>query len=152
MEAGRAALERSLRGTARSSGCVGAGTLALGVFLAAVHLLRLDPTVDEIPPFGVLLLYAFACLFAVAGATLIRTAVVRHRASARVLLRLLDHEPDRIERIRVDCLDGEEQSQPVVEVVVRGGAVHRVLVPSADVDAVLAYLTERAPGATDAPP
>jgi hypothetical protein len=154
MDAGRAALERALRATARNTGCVGGGMIALGIFVAAVHGLRLDASVDDVPTLGVLVLYAVGATFAGAGAWLVRAALVRHRARGKELLRVLDDEPERIERVWESIVPDEEAQRgpPAVHVRLRDGDEHVVLLPAAAVTSVVDYLRRRAPAAASEGP
>lgn len=77
-------------------GCVGAGTLGLGLFLASLHALAIDPSTRSMGLAMVLLLYGVALLFVAVGALMLGVAVFRSGRDVAALEGLLVASPQEV--------------------------------------------------------
>jgi hypothetical protein len=148
----RQILERALRSSARKTGCIGFGVLALGAFMIALHAARLDPSAAKMSTAGVVALYFFGVLFVFTGLAGIYVALVKSASQARAILHALDTDPSAIERIEsfVIKTQGAENlpgGQHGVRFFLRGSPMWQVLTSKDDVEPIVRYVRSRAPHA-----
>ncbi len=146
-----AVLRRSMRRTGLIQVIAGGVCSTSGAFLLALHLLRLDRSLRKMPLAGVLVLDLLGLALMALGAFLVLYGLFRAATHNRELMRRLRHEPSRIasfQQVNVNTTVGGQAVRTTSSVHIRGtdGKKWQIMVPGAEVAALLHWLGERTRG------
>jgi len=147
-----ALLVKALGRTGWQMGCVGIGTLLLGGFMVAMHALSLDPDTANMNIGGIIALYFFGGLFALVGLLMLYVAFIKGPSQNKKLLTVVRESPGRMSHVygKVIKTRGAENlpgGQHCVCIHLDDGSFYQLLVAAGDMEPLLTYLWQRAPGA-----
>jgi len=96
---GEALLRQAIGKTKLSIGCVGLGTMAMGLGLMALHAFELDPDTKTWGIGMTVAAYVVAAFFVVVGALMLYALLVRLPRSNARLVHAVQNDPGRVRRV-----------------------------------------------------
>jgi hypothetical protein len=145
-------LVKAMGKTNTGIGCVGVGTLLLGLFMIALQAFQLDKSASTMSTGGVIALYFFGGLFALLGGLMVYVGIVKGPARNKKLLRVVRENPTEIARawgkvIKTRGAENLPGGQHCVCIQFASGEFYQLTVSAEMVEPLLQYLWQRAPGA-----
>ena len=145
-------LQKTIRRTGRGMLLVGLLALPLGLFMIALHVLKLDPSAGEMSTGMLAALYGFAILFIGTGILMIYAALFKNAAKGQRFLDTLAHRPEQIKQVTHKIIQAQGapgklgQAHQIIIGYAAGGNL-TLSVKARDAEPILGYLAARAPHA-----